>query len=198
MIEFALVLPLLMMLALLMIFFGKGMLSKQNVLMADRQLAWRLAKELTPDQADDSGFLRKTYFANQPIGFAANSPAGGWNGSRQSEESLVRAVPVGESLSYATDVVTNYYPGNVDYQIDITLPPDVTPLARFAPDISDAYYRQGIPWQYPNVKIWDPLWNRFVGAFDSMLSNQGLGNDLGLVSAVRQLYQRPWKAPGDP
>ena len=206
MIEFALVLPLLVTLMALIFFFGKGMLGKQYVLMADRQLAWRQAKEQA-DETANPGQILQNYFANQPFSFTGG---GGWEASRQAETELLANLPLaGNALTYASDVVNNpdttsgassYL--NVNYQVDATLPgadqPANTVLSQFGSDIANHYYRSGGPWKYPDVKVWNPLWNCFVNSFDANLSSQGVGGDQTLVNIIRQLYERPWKAPNDP
>ncbi|MDD4891012.1 MAG: TadE/TadG family type IV pilus assembly protein [Phycisphaerae bacterium] len=197
-IEFALVLPLLMLIALLFIFFTKGMLSKQNVLSTDRQFAWRQAKQLPPPGEFQPGEIRDLYFRDQPIDY---NITGGTNATRQPEQDMVDAAQSRNPLAggYADDLIMQVCPSNVSQGVRLDFPLESIPLSQFSRTITDNYYREGITWQRNDVQVWATLRDRFLQTFDDrMVGAQapagyvGLSLDRSLVLQLRQLYLKKW------
>lgn len=196
-IEFALVLPLLMLIALLFVFFTKGMLSKQNVLLTDRQFAWRQAKQLPAPDAIDVD-INSTYFRGAAV---THSISGGWDGTRQPEGDLVEAALTRsqESGAYADSVINFQCPGNVSQQVRMEFSENAAPLSQFARAISDRYYREGISWQRKDVSVWTTMRDRFVAEFDARMVDAALpagypnsAVDRSLAARIRELYLKKW------
>ncbi len=199
-IEFCLVLPFLMFILVLVIFFGHSMVRKQKVIQADRHFAWRHAKRVDyPTDASgnpDMPYISMMQFNNEVV----PSLSAGHNTPRDAAVGMVNAAAAEsvEAGDFADDIVHNLLPRGQSMGVQADYPVDQIPMdRRFGTEIGDRYYREGVPWMHRDIppksgggSYWHELRDHYVDDFDDQMVN---ANDPGgLVSRIRNLYLRAW------
>ena len=186
MVEMALVLPVLMIILLLVVFFGRSMVRKQNVIIATRHAAWRNAKTLA---ALDEPTLVQMHFPEPPGKKPTLTTDRGHDTPADAAKAMVNGAyqvsdPAGE---FADTVVNDRFPGGERMWMQADFPPESLPLEQFSKTVMDRHVREGVAWQRRHTDIWREVRDQFIEEFDNQMTGGG-----PLTDVVRNLYLRRW------
>ncbi|MCG3180090.1 MAG: hypothetical protein BIFFINMI_02444 [Phycisphaerae bacterium] len=193
-IEFTLLLPVLMIILLMMVYFGHSMVRKQNVIVTDRHLTWRYANQLgDPVNSAGQDDLKLNLFDRD---VAEVTHDGGHGSPSAASATLVSETNriSSDAGGFADTVINHRFPRSQWLTVWASFLPQTLPMDQFqqaGQEIGDTHVREGLPWRYqnPNANIWEPIRDRWIQSFDTQMT--GVGGS-GLVGTVRNLYLRHW------
>lgn len=186
MMEMVLILPFLMLLLGLIMFFGWAVQCKQEVIVAARYASWhRTQLGNYPTEAD----IQQKVLEDRPsmVSLSGSTPR------VDTESDLINEVAARNprSAAYASALFDTVYPEGHGAAVSASFQSTVGFFNRFTGDINDQSSREGEPWRRDDVYSWQTLSDQFYGDLDRGL-NQVPDPARGMAQTLRGLFLARW------
>lgn len=185
--EFALALPLLLLVLAAMLFVGSAMQRKQNVVVASRYNVWRIfdGGEPSPDELNRGLLGRQASSVHQATRVGPNDAMDHW---------IAQAYRAGTGAGrLAEEWFLDSWPGGGQSVVSADFPNSVRFAQRASEDISFRHGRDGVEWVHGQVAPWGTLQDEYYQDLDDAL--RGATDDTsgqGLAQRIVVLYSARW------
>jgi hypothetical protein len=184
--EFILAIPLLAVVLGLTLFFGWGLMHKQQVIIADRYATWQ---QVETGSWPGTGKLNETFFRNE----ASSVDLDGIPAVTETVTDLVAEAGGRSGLAeaLADTMLAQRYPGGKRAQVSAKFDSNRALWERHNGTIHHRHGREGITWRRDEVQPWETLRDVYYPELDAGLQRVSPPAD-GMADMIRGLYLKRW------